>query len=259
MSGGPSREERAAATIRLLWRDRGAVSGASSRRGRLSVDALVDTAVAVADAEGLEAVTMRRLAQALGVAPMTPYRHVPGKAELLELMVDAVHAGMAVSTSDDDGWRARVTAVAADRRALLRAHPWLLDVPRVRPVLGPGVIGAYDRELAAFEALGLDDVEWDAALASVHGLVEATVRAELEADAVARDSRADDARWWAVVGPLLSAVLDPSAYPLAARVGTAAGEAHGAASDPDVVHAFGLARFLDGLAVLVDARGAGGS
>ena len=79
-------------TLALLWR-----VPAESRRGPrpgLSVDRVVDTAVELADADGMGALTMRRLAQAVGVAPMTLYTYVPGKAELLDLMLDTVYARM---------------------------------------------------------------------------------------------------------------------------------------------------------------------
>jgi AcrR family transcriptional regulator len=89
----PDGESRPQTTLDLLWR----VGGPTVRRGprkALSVDAVVAAAIALADDEGLDAVTMRRIAQTLGVAPMTLYTYVPGKSELIELMLDALYADM---------------------------------------------------------------------------------------------------------------------------------------------------------------------
>jgi hypothetical protein len=64
----------------------------------------------------------------------------------------------------------------------------------------------------------------------------------------------DDQQWWAANAPLLAGIIDARAYPLAARVGSAAGAAHGSAYDPDHAYRFGLDRVLDGLAAIIDAR-----
>ncbi|MDL5156430.1 TetR/AcrR family transcriptional regulator [Actinomycetospora termitidis] len=235
-----------ASVIPLLWR-----TAHPPRRGPsrgLSVDAIVQAATRLADASGLEPLTMRALAGELGVAPMTLYTYVPGRAELLELLVDHAVLTMARRGFDGLGWRERVSAVAEDNRALHRAHPWVAAVDPARPVLGPGTMAKYEHELAAFDGCGLSDVDRDAALTFVLDFVTASARAE------ARSSPETDEAWWAGAGPVLAAVMDPSSYPLAARVGTAAGEAQRSARHPDHAWAFGLARVLDGLAALVEPQ-----
>ena len=156
-------------TLALLWR----VSGESRRGPRpgLSLDRVVDTAIELADADGLSALTMRRLAQAIGVAPMTLYTYVPGKAELLDLMLDAVYARMPRTDTAGRHWRERVTTVAEENRALLAAHPWVASISTGRPPLGPGQMAKYDHELRALDGLGLSDVELDAALAHLLAFV----------------------------------------------------------------------------------------
>ena len=116
------------------------------------------------------------------------------------------------------------------------------------------MLAKYDRELGALEGIGLHDVEMDAALAHLLALARTSVLAEMEAAEAERDSGTNAAGWWDTVAPRLAEVVDPDAYPRASRVGTAAGRAHEAPYDPDHVYAFGLARFLDGLAELVDRR-----
>jgi AcrR family transcriptional regulator len=248
-AGDPAR------TLELLWRRPAArPTGKRGPRSGLGVDEVVATAVRVADAEGLDAASMRRVAQELGVTAMSLYTYVPGKAELLDLMLDAVHGAMAHSERADLPWRARLTAVADDNRALYGRHAWLAEVSMVRPPLGPGFTAKYERELRAFDGLGLADVEVDAALTFLLGFVRTTARAAAEAQGSRLDSAMSDAQWWAANGPLLARVFDAEKYPTAARVGAAAGAEHGAAYSPDHMYAFGLARVLDGLGAMIEGE-----
>jgi AcrR family transcriptional regulator len=250
-TGDPAR------TLQLLWRDPNRVAQRGPKQG-LTVDRVVRTAIELADAEGLAAVTMRRVAEALRVAPMTLYTYVPGKAELLDLMLDAVYAEMPRATIARKPWRRRVRAVALENRDLFDRHPWAATVSTSRPPLGPGLIGKYEHELGAFAGLGLTDVEMDAALTYVLGFVQASARAAAEAHAVQRTTDLTDDQWWSAHAPILARIFDESRYPLAARVGTAAGAAYGGAHNPTHAFDFGLARVLDGLGVLIDRRGATG-
>jgi AcrR family transcriptional regulator len=216
------------------------------------VDKIVDAAIALADAEGLGVVTMRRVAQALDVAPMSLYTYVPGKAELIDLMLDTVYARMPRSEPAGPGWRARLTAVADDNRALYERHPWLAAVSTSRPPLGPGVTAKYEHELRALDGIGLDDIEMDAALTFLLGFVETCARSAADIRAAQHESAMSDAEWWSANEPLLAKVFDADRYPLASRVGSAAGAAHGGAYHPDHAYAFGLQRVLDGLAALIE-------
>jgi AcrR family transcriptional regulator len=240
-SGDPAR------TLALLWR-----ADPPSRRGprpRLDLDAVVDAAIALADERGLAALTMRALAARLRVSAMTLYGYVPGREELVDLMLDALYGRMAYPAWEaEEGWRARARAVAEANRALYEAHPWAAAVSTARPPLGPGLMGKYEHELGAFEHAGLGDVERDAALSHLLAFVQGSSTAAAEAAA----APGTDAEWWETAGPLLARVIDPARYPLAVRVGAAAGEAHGSAHDPAFAYAFGLERVLDGLAALIE-------
>ncbi|WP_214364245.1 TetR/AcrR family transcriptional regulator [Pseudonocardia sp. H11422] len=240
-------------TLALLWRDPSTAPRRGPRQG-LSIDAVVDAATRLADTEGLAAVTMRRVAQALGVAPMTLYTYVPGKAELLDLMLDAAYAAMPRTDTSGQPWRERVTAVAEENRTLYAEHPWAATVSTSRPPLGPGQMTKYEHELRALDGLGLSDVDLDAALAHLLGFVRSHARDAADARATQQDSAMDDEQWWAINEPLLARVLDESTYPTAVRVGAAAGTAHGGAWSPEHAWRFGLARVLDGLAALVERR-----
>lgn len=240
-------------TLALLWRDPGVMPRHGPRQG-LSIEAVVTAATHVADTEGLEAVTMRRVAKELGVVPMTLYTYIPGKAELLDLMLDAAYATMPRRDTSGQAWRQRVTAIAEENRALFENHPWTTTISTVRPPLGPGMMAKYEHELTALEGLGLDDVQMDAALTYLLGFVQGWARAAADARAAQDETAMDDREWWATSGPLLARALDETAYPIAARVGSAAGAAHGSAYSPGHAFAFGLERVLAGLSDLIDPK-----
>ncbi|MEV5510145.1 TetR/AcrR family transcriptional regulator [Streptomyces orinoci] len=250
-AGDPAR------TLQLLWRDASPDRRRGPRRG-LSIDAVVAAATAVADAEGLDAVTMRRVAQELGVVPMTLYTYVPGKSELLDLMLDAAYARMPRTDTSGQPWRRRVTAIAEENKALFERHPWAATVSTARPPLGPGLMAKYEHELSALDGLGLGDVEMDDCLTHLLMFVQTCARAAAEARAVRNDGAMSDQQWWEANAPLLARVLDEKSYPRAVRVGAAAGAAHGSAYDPEHAYAFGLQRVLDAFAALIDRNeGAG--
>jgi AcrR family transcriptional regulator len=218
-----------ARTLALLWRRVDA-----PRRGprpKLTVDDVVAAAIALADEAGLEAVTMRAVAARLGVSAMTLYTYVPGKAELLDLMLDALWHAMPREPQPT------IRSVADANRALYAAHPWAARVTTSRPPLGPGMLAKYEHELAAFE--GFTDVDRDAALTLVLGFVQGIAAQE--------PATTPDAEWWQAAGPLLAELVDPEEYPLASRVGTAAGEAQDGAYDAERAYRFGLERIIEGL------------
>jgi AcrR family transcriptional regulator len=238
-------------TLELLW---GVADGGPRRGPRpgLTVEDVVRSAIAIADRDGLGAVTMRRVAAALGVRPMTLYTYVPDKAALLELMLDAAYLEMPRADWPGEGWRERTTAVAHDNRALFAAHPWAAAISSSRPPLGPGLMAKYEHELNALAHAGLDDVETDAALTFLLDFVRSSALAARDAQASVRESGMTDEQWWEQHAPLLARVIDPDAYPTAARVGAAAGAAQGGAYSPDRAWEFGLERVLDGLGALIE-------
>jgi len=228
--------------VELLWWDVVA-SRREPRRGprpRWSTPQVVQRAIRIADEEGLGAVTIRALAQALQITPMSVYTHVSSRDELLVLMADRAHAELAGPPLGEGGWRRRVRAVAESNLALLKAHPWLLDIDDHRTALGPGTIAKYDRELHAFDGTALSDVDRDAALTFVLDFTRAAAR---RLTATEPDF---DAIWHDAADRLAELVGED--YPLARRVGAVAGEQQGAPYDPRAAWEFGLERVLAGLA-----------
>lgn len=243
-AGDPAR------TLGLLWRDASAVPHRGPDR-RLSVDAVVRTAVDVADGDGLGAVTMRRVATDLGVAAMTLYTYVPSRSELLDLMLDSVYAAIERRSVTGPGWRQRVEAIAEENRDLYLAHPWVCDVSTQRPPLGPGQLAKYEHELSAFDGIGLTDVEMDDCLTYLLTFVHAWAHNTIAAREARNATGMTDEEWWALAGHQLRRYVDPASFPLASRVGEAAGAAHNSAHDPDHAFEFGLSRVLAGLEVMI--------
>lgn len=245
-----------ARSMALLWR----TTERLSRKGRpeLSVDRIVRAAVEIADAEGLAVLSMRRVAERLGVGTMSLYTHVPGKAELLDVMVDTVVGEKARPEELPGGWRARLELIAREHWRLIRRHPWLLQVKSwSRPVLGPNVTAQYDYDLRAVDGIGLTDLEMDAVVTVVAGYVEGVAQGQVDmTQAELRTGMTDD-QWWSRLAPFLEKVFDASRFPVAARVGAAAGAEYQAAADPERAFEFGLVRVLDGIEVLVHRREGG--
>ena len=243
----------AARVLTLLW-------GPQSKPGRsgLTVRSIVAAAVELADAEGLEALSMRQVADRLSVGAMSLYTYVPGKVELTYLMIDSVYGELYADVEEParqpGGWRGALEFIAARNWHLYQRHPWLLHMVNARPVLGPNTSRKYEAELRPLDNLGLSDLEMDAVLTLLLTHVEGTARAQASVEQTQRDSGVTDAEWWVVNGPLLASVLDARLFPVSARVGQAAGQAYQAASSPSHALTFGLERILDGVAMLVARR-----
>lgn len=241
-TGDPAR------SMALLWRRRDA-GGAVGRSG-ISVDRIISAAIEVADAEGLSALSMRRVAELLGVGTMSLYTYVPGKAELIDVMLDTVVAETARPESVEGGWRPWLELVARENWELFRRHPWMIQVSTGRPPLGPGVIAKYDHELRAVDGIGLSEVEMDAVLTLVLGYVGGAARGVAEQAEAEKHTGVSLDQWWFSVSPLLERVFDESRYPTASRVGSVAG---GSSYDTDATFEFGLQRVLDGIQAFVEA------
>ncbi|MEU3351507.1 GntR family transcriptional regulator [Streptomyces sp. NPDC037389] len=139
------------------------VPGPPARRTRrrdpapaLTRDRVVRVAIAVADAGGSGALSMRAIAAELGVSTMVLYRHVPGKDELLALMADTVFGETRIVVCAPDGWRARLEASARAQWALYRRHPWLAKSASLTGLLSsPNALGLLEWTVApAVERLG---------------------------------------------------------------------------------------------------------
>ncbi|MEV0086447.1 TetR/AcrR family transcriptional regulator [Saccharopolyspora sp. NPDC050642] len=243
-----------ARSLALLWRTQDGPTSGRKGRSDLGVGRIVRAAIEIADTDGLAALSMRRVADHLGVGTMSLYTYVPGKAELIDVMLDTAY-GETARPAPGPAWRSRLAQVARENWAMYHRHPWMLQVAAGRAVLGPNAIAKYDYELGAVTELGLTDVEMDSLLSLVLGHAEAAARRSVEMAQAEQRSGMSDEQWWQAHAPLLGQLVDPQRYPTAARVGAAAGEAHGSAHNPEHAFEFGLQRILDGIEAFVADRG----
>ncbi|WP_163548426.1 TetR/AcrR family transcriptional regulator [Candidatus Frankia nodulisporulans] len=143
--------------IDLLW-GRRARGGRGPRPG-LSVDAIVTAAIELADAEGLEAVSMARVAKALGFTTMSLYRYVASKDELLTLMWNASAVGVESLTLDGATWREKLRAWALVQRDMIDRHAWITQMPMAAPPLAPNSMTFVELGLASLDDTGLPGAE----------------------------------------------------------------------------------------------------
>jgi AcrR family transcriptional regulator len=240
-------------SLQLLW---GRVAaGKRGPKSKVSLSDLVQAAISIADAEGIDAVSTRRVAEAVGISAMSFYTHIPDKAVLIDLMIDAIAGGppdVGRPQFAPEHWRDNITMVANAYRDFYLDHPWALQVGTHRPVLGPNTLRAYDVILSAVDGLGLDEVEMDMTVALITNYVYGAVRDVARAAQVKQQTGMSDDEWWYAIAPFLETV-DFSPYPVASKVGSVVGELYGL-GDPDRAFQFGLARLLDGVDVLIAGK-----
>jgi AcrR family transcriptional regulator len=141
----------------LLWGRR--ERGRRGPRPGLSPDAIVEAAMRLADAEGLEAVSMARVATELGVTTMALYRYVANKDELLQLMWNGSALGAEHLVIEGDGWRSRLRTWAIIQRDMLDRHPWVAHMPMAAPPVAPNSLHFVERGLGTMDETGLPDDE----------------------------------------------------------------------------------------------------
>nr|WP_042180567.1 TetR/AcrR family transcriptional regulator [Kibdelosporangium sp. MJ126-NF4]CEL14451.1 Transcriptional regulator, TetR family [Kibdelosporangium sp. MJ126-NF4]CTQ88816.1 Transcriptional regulator, TetR family [Kibdelosporangium sp. MJ126-NF4] len=235
-------------TMVLLWD--GIPAPKRGPRPRLDLARLIEVAVAEADRGGPEALSMRALAQALGIGAASLYTYVPGKAELLELMVDGVVGGQPLPDKAS-GWRAGLRDLATTDLAMYRAHPWMLRVASSRTVFGPKVITRYEAALALLDGLGLAAIEMTNCVAAVESYTRGAASVVVEAEQAPGETGDSDDEWWEQRAPLLGERMN-GRFPLLDRLAT---EGAFAVSDTTVPYTLqrALDRFTFGLDLVLDS------
>ena len=171
----------------LLWGERDRPR--RERRGGLTVERIVGAAVELADADGLEGVSMARVAKQLGFTPMALYRHVSGKDELLILMQNAAVGPPPPLDESVVGWRAGLERWSTDLLAVMNAHPWWLDIPISPPAPTPNQMLWLERGLQALSDTRLPEGDKAAIVLMLNGVVnwEARLTSELSRGGEAPD------------------------------------------------------------------------
>lgn len=255
----PARPVRLPRDVEVLWR-----TPEVPRRGprpSLTLERIAEAAVALADTEGIAAVSMARLAESLGFTTMSLYRYVSSKDEVLALMADAA-TGRPPAPDDaapGDGtprWRSRLDQLVRIQAPLLRAHPWLAHSGAALHAVGPNRLAWMEAMVAALDGTGLTEHEKVAvaALLATHALSQARVAQDVTsfADHAAGDPGGDGPPVVADYDGIIGALARPDEHP-ALTAATAAGAFRpdpGAPDDAD----FGLRTILDGVAALIAER-----
>ncbi|MBR7676638.1 TetR/AcrR family transcriptional regulator [Streptomyces daliensis] len=217
----------------------------------LTLERIVSTAVALANSEGLTALSMRKVAAELGVGTMSLYRYVPGKGELLDLMLDHVNApGEDADRLSGKGWRTSMEQLALDSWELYTGNPWLLQVNQVRPVLGPNSMAGFDLALASLHGIGLTGREKVGLLVAIDNYVVGAARAHVLHQQAAQQSGLSDEEFWATQEPYMIKAMETGVYPEIATLpdDTFTMTAYEAMR-------FGLEPLLDGFQAFIDRRG----
>jgi AcrR family transcriptional regulator len=246
-------------SMELLW-------GRSqpARRGpkaALDLETVVRAAIELADAEGLEALSMRRVAERLEVGTMSLYTYVPGKGELLDLMLDTVYAErLDGDDADPRDLRSSLEAVAREQWAFFLRHPWTLSIASGRSVLGPNEAASYDRSLAVVADLDLPAREAVAIVDAISMFVRGAARDRAEAAGAEAATGQSEAEWWTEREALLNEVMTAERFPTLDRLASAGGfdvppdtENYNVRFIVDDFE-FGLQRLLDGIERYVEAR-----
>ncbi|MFG3284555.1 TetR/AcrR family transcriptional regulator [Streptomyces sp. NPDC048111] len=203
----------------------------------LSRERIVTAAIQLADADGLDAVSLRKVAGALSVGPMRLYGYIATKEELLDLMVDAVHAEIRPT---GNGWREVLSSLADAIRRAVHRHEWLADLIGGRPQLGPNTLASGEAVASGMGDVGLEVVV--PAISAVNAYVIGAVRREITERRAERDSGLDKRQWQVTYGPYLRRTFATGQFPaLSAFVHD------GPHLDPDETFRAGLDFLLDGI------------
>lgn len=203
-------------SMALLWRgpteERRAAPGP---KPELSVDLVVRTAIEVADAQGLQALSMRAVGERLGRTAMSLYTYVASKNELIDLMYDHAYAELVEELDQQDRthapkeWREWVRAWVGSLWRFCLRHPWTLEISQARPVLGPNEYRLFESLATVLHRAGLEPKAVSSAFGSLFNLVRGMVRTAAEArQATVVTGVAEDEWWYARSAQLEEVVPD---------------------------------------------------
>lgn len=221
----------------------------STRQHGLTRDRIIRAAIALADAEGLAALSMRRVATDFGVSTMALYRHVPNKGELVRLMSEAVFDGEPLG-SRPSGWRAQLEREARWLWGLYQHHPWLARAMAAltRPIALPHGMRYTERVLSALNGLGLTPTQIIHVHLALLGYAQGVAAAvELESQA-RQDTGMTSGEWMTSNEPRMETIQSTGSYPV---LSTLFGQEE-FDLELDTLFEFGLARMLDGVESLIE-------
>lgn len=218
-------------------------------KGELSVDRIVEAAVGIADREGLSGVSMNRVASSLGFTPMSLYRYIKSKDDLLLLMLEAVCDIQIPEENEERGWRERLKEYVEICIQLMRAHPWFTDIPIMGVPITPNNLKLVDWPLRIIRDLPLSDYEKMSTVLLISGYSRFYGVLMRDMDRAIEAGANPDSFSGIMYGDALKRLVTPEQYPdlhpiVAAGVYTEDDGNKGEALDD---FAFGLERILDGI------------
>ena len=209
----------------------------------LSTERIVAAGITIADADGLDAVSMRRLAAALGVGPMSLYRHLSGREELDHLLLRAVFRAYPLPDPGPPGWRAKLELVCRTQWQAYRTHPWLTGlVSLTRPMLAPEAMAHTEWTLRALDGLPLSPAEKTREALALPALVRGLAISATAEKAAERETGLGNAQWWNTLNEEVHAVLRSGRFPRLAALHVES------VQDFDGMLGHAVTRHLDGLA-----------
>jgi AcrR family transcriptional regulator len=210
----------------------------------LTHDQIAEAAIEIADAQGIDAVSMRRLAERLGVATMALYRYVASKSDVFELMLDAVHTR--ITPPAEGGWREISRAYAEQTRTVVLGHPWLIQVyARTPNVLTPNMVTLLERFLVSVDGLGIDVDSMMAVFGTLNAFVRGATAAEVALRELAqREGWTSDHDMRMAYLPYIRRLMESGRYPTVTRYIVEGSNE----DDSEWTFGFGLECVLDGLA-----------
>jgi AcrR family transcriptional regulator len=240
---------------RTIW----ALPEPAVRKPRYTREQIAEAALRIADREGFEAVTMKRIAGELGAGTMTLYYYVRNKTDVVALMHDAILADELVPDDDLRGdWRTATAAIARRSRQVLMAHPWSL-ASLTEAQFGPNAMRHFEQSLAAVAGTGLAAAERFELIAAVDDYVSGNAMHAVEALTRARLAEADPAMVAAAISHGI-AQLQSGEFPQLSAIYSESAESGQAAGPPMTEAALtsqferGLQAMLDGLAARMNIR-----
>lgn len=232
--------------IDLLWGE-----SSAPRRGpkpSLNVEQIAWAAIAIADSEGLDAVSMQRVAGECGVTTMALYRYVPGKGELVALMLDIGLGAPPHLDETPGGWRPRLEAWAGRLWATFQQHPWSLAATAPVRLMGPNELGWFEKAVDALSGTGLDAQEMVQAVITV--LLHVRGMAYYAIDGIDGRLGAIEGAWGAALAGITRKYHDV----LPALAAAASAGAFSASNEDEMI--VGLSLVLDGIGMRIAERAA---
>lgn len=238
-------------SVTLLW-------GHEERQRRgpkpgLRLESIAVAAIKLADAEGMAAVSMARVADQLGFTTMSLYRYVSGKDDLIALMLDVAIGKPNLPADAVEGWRALLERWSLEYLNALRRHPWMTRVPISGPPITPNNVAWMEYALGAMAGTALTEQERLSVLLLLTNYVRGVGQLVVDLAEAERAIPPGHAAAMSQYGQVLAQLIGADRFPNLSGV-LASGALDEEDDDPDAEFTFGLRRVLDGVALLVQER-----